>query len=312
MSINRDAKPQIVVIGAAILDVLARPASSAVFETGSLPMDSIRLSTGGDAANEAVVLSYLGKRVQLETVIGTDKGGDFLKSFFADRQVFLPDYVFREEIPTGVNIVLVDEQGERHFLTDPGGSLRALEEKHIHLPFPESAEIVCFASIFVFPKIKKQELEAVFRAAKSQGKIVCADLTRRKNQETLEEMKEVFALVDYLFPNEKEAMLLSGTETTEEAAEAFFRAGTSCVILKCGRRGCYIRSEEFTGMVQPERVLEPVDTTGAGDSFAAGFLAGLLDGCSVEECARLGNRCGGRAVLSVGAVEWTERSDESV
>lgn len=298
-------KPEILVIGAAIIDVLARPVSGEIFEKGSLPMESIRMSVGGDAANEATVLSYLGKRVQLETVIGRDRGGEFLRSYFADQKVVLPEYVFHDSMNTGINIVLVDHQAERHFLTDPKGSLRAMELQHIRMPFPESAKIICFASVFVFPKMQVEELKAVFQQAKAQGKIVCADLTKRKNQERLEDMKEVFALVDYLLPNDDEAMLLSGKNSIEEAAEAFFQAGTAHVILKCGRRGCYIRSEAYTGYIAPEEVMVPVDTTGAGDSFVAGFLAGLSEGRSITECARMGNLCGGKAVQVVGATEWT-------
>lgn len=299
-----EQKPEIVVIGAAIIDVLVRPATPEIFEKGSLPMESIRMSVGGDAANEATVLSHLGKKVQLETIVGKDRAGAFLRSFFEEQGVILPERSAQEEIPTGINVVMIDQEAERHFLTDPKGSLRALELAHIGMPFPESAKIVCMASIFVSPKLKTEELKTIFSQAKKQGKIVCADLTKRKNQETLEEMKEVFALVDYLFPNDDEAMLLSGTETIEQAAEAFFTAGTAHVILKCGRRGCYIRSAEFTGYVAPETVQVPVDTTGAGDSFAAGFLAGLLEGGSLVECARLGNSCGEKAVQVVGATEW--------
>lgn len=302
-----EQKPEIVVIGASIIDILARTATPKVFETGSLPMEAIRMSVGGDAANEAAVLSYLGKKVQLETVIGKDRGGDFLKKYFADKQVILPEDSFREDVNTGINIVLIDDAAERHFLTDPKGSLRALEVDHVHMPFPESAKIVCLASVFVFPKVKTKELITIFSQARAQGKIVCADLTKRKNQETLEEMKEAFALVDYLLPNDDEAMLLSGTDSTEAAAEAFFAAGVKHVILKCGRRGCYIRSREFTGYIAPEKTLVPVDTTGAGDSFVAGFLAGLAEERSLTECARLANACGARAVQVVGATEWTNQ-----
>ncbi|MDO4616347.1 MAG: carbohydrate kinase family protein [Lachnospiraceae bacterium] len=301
-----NVEPEIIVIGAAILDVLARPVSSDVFETGSLPMESITLSVGGDAANEAAVLSWLGKKVQLETVIGMDRAGQFLKEYFAEKQILLQDRVWQKDLRTGINVVLVDAQGDRHFLTDPGASLRALAPEHIDRHFPACAKIVCFASIFVFPKMGKEELLQLFTEIKKQGKLLCADLTKRKNQETLEEMKEVFALVDYLFPNDEEAMLLSGTDSVEAAADAFFRAGCAHVILKCGSRGCYIRSEEYTGYLAPEHVYVPVDTTGAGDSFAAGFLAGLAEGRTLLECAALGNVCGGRAVQVPGATEWLQ------
>lgn len=172
------------------------------------------------------------------------------------------------------------------------------------MPFPESAKIVCFASIFVFPKIGPDKLVQIFSQAKMQGKIVCADMTKRKKGETLEDMAEAFSYIDYLFPNDEEAMLLTETESVEEAAECIKSTGVGNVIIKCGKRGCYIRTGVEKCWIAAEENVNCIDTTGAGDSFAAGFLNALLDGNGVKRCAKEGNRYGAEAVQHIGATAW--------
>lgn len=299
-----NGNPEIIIIGAAILDVLVRPADAAVFETGSYAAEDIRLSVGGDALNEATVLAGLGKKILLETVIGTDKAGKYIQEHCKERGILLREDCLREDIPTGINVVLVDGSGARHFLTNPAGTLRRLTLPDIHMPFPENAKILCFASIFVFPEIGAEELETIFRQAKEQGKIVCADMTKRKNKETIEDMASALRYVDYLIPNDEEAMLLTGEKTVEGAAQTLRKAGVGNVIVKCGARGCYLESGESGGWIPAEPDVTCVDTTGAGDSFTAGFLYALSEGKGLKECAKFGNRCGAKAVQATGATEW--------
>lgn len=299
-----DGNPEIIIIGAAILDVLVRPADAAVFETGSYAAEDIRLSVGGDALNEATVLAGLGKKVLLETVIGADRAGKYLLDHCAECGILLPENCVREHIPTGINVVLVDRSGARHFLTNPAGTLRRLTLPDIHMPFPESAKIVCFASIFVFPEIGPTELETIFRQAKKQGKTVCADMTKCKNGETAEDLACALRYVDYLIPNDEEAMLLTGEKTVEGAAKKLRNAGVQNVIIKCGARGCYLKSGESGAWISAEPDVTCIDTTGAGDSFTAGFLYALSQEKDIRECARYGNRCGAKAVGVIGAVEW--------
>ena len=301
----RQTTPEIIIIGATILDVLVRPADADVFETGSSPAEEIRMSVGADALNEATVLAKFGKKVRLETVIGFDRAGDYIVEHCRKYGIELPEDCMRKEIPTGINVVLIDRKGDRHFLTDPQSTLRKLTIEDIHMPFPESAGIVCFASIFVFPKIGPEEMEKIFRYAKEQGKTVCADMTKCKKNETAEKIACALQYVDYLLPNEEEALLLTGKDTAEEAARTLQDAGAGTVVVKCGSRGCYLLEKEKEGVWIPaEEGAVCIDTTGAGDSFAAGFLFALSGGKSPEEGAEYGNRCGARAVGVVGATEW--------
>lgn len=301
---RRKEEPEIVIIGASILDVLAYPADEEVFRTGSSPAEDIRLSVGGDALNEATVLARLGMKVLLETVIGSGKAGKFILDHCRDCGILLPADCVREDFSTGINVVLVSHDGSRHFLTNPHGSLRRLTLQDIHMPFPQSAKIVCFASIFVFPEIGPKELEVIFRTAGEQGKIVCADMTKRKKNETVEELAEALSYVDYLIPNDEEAMLLTGKNTVEEAAESLRGAGVKTVVVKCGSKGCYVCGREKCFWVPAEKNVKCVDTTGAGDSFMAGFLYALFQGKNLRDCARNGNYFGGKAVAVTGATDW--------
>lgn len=295
---------EIVIIGAAIIDILVKPASAAVFETGSYSAEDIRMSLGGDALNEAVILAKMGKKVHLETVVGNDPAGKFIIDQCMKNGIIIENRQIRADIPTGINVVLVQENGERSFLTNPKGSLRRLTLNNIQMPFDSRAKILCFASIFVFPEMKARQLAQIFSRAKQQGMTVCADMTKRKGSETLEDMSEAFSYLDYLFPNEEEACLLTGEKDAAAAARRFIEAGVKHVIIKCGERGCLVKTEEETYTVPAMEGVACIDTTGAGDSFVAGFLYGLSEEWNLYRCAKYANMCGGKAAGVIGASEW--------
>lgn len=295
---------EIIIIGAAIIDVIARPVSEKIFKTGSCPMDDICMTTGADALNEALILSKMGKNVRLEAVFGDDEAGKLIQDQCRKNHIMIEERQIHREIPTGINVVLVDENGERCFLTNPNGSLRSLRLEDIRMPFEDDAKILCFASIFVFPKIGADELLRIFAQAKRQGITVCADMTKCKYGETLEEMKEVFSYIDYLMPNEEEACLITGQSDTENAAKSFIKAGVKNVIIKCGKRGCLVMNKYESYIVSTKENACCIDTTGAGDSFAAGFICALSEGKSLKECAQFANECGAKAVGVMGATQW--------
>ena len=292
------------IIGASIVDVLVTPADERVFETGSYPADKIVMSYGGDALNEATVLHKLGGDVRLNTLLGDDEAGKAVLRRIEQVGLDTKCIQIKNDMRTSVNVVLVKPSGERCFLTDPQASQRRLQMEDIALPFAEDTEILCFASIFVFPMMKTKEMAEVFREAKEQGILVCADMTKRKNGECTADVAEALKYVDYLFPNDAEAMLLTGKESVEEAVADLIDAGVSNVVIKCGEKGCYIRTSEEEFWVAAEEKVECIDTTGAGDSFVGGFLYALSNDMNLKECAAMANRCGAKAVQHIGATTW--------
>lgn len=299
--------PNIIVIGAAILDVLVTPAEAQVFETGSYPAQDIRMMPGGDGMNEAVVLARLGADVMLETVTGDDMAGNVVRTYCLKNGVGLVNKTGKPGLLTGINVVLIQKNGERNFLTNSNGSLRKLRLQDIQIPFPDDAKILCFASIFVSPELGNEELVQIFSAAKAQQMTVCADMTKRKRGETLKDIAEALNYVDYLFPNKEEAALVTGETDPVKAADAFYRAGVKHVVIKCGADGCYIKAEDEAGFVPAVENVKCIDTTGAGDSFSAGFVFALSEGKGLRECAEFANRCGAKAVARIGAATWSEK-----
>ena len=143
--------PIFIIAGAAIMDVLARPVNPSVFRTGSIPAKGITMHTGGDAMNEAKALSSLGNPVRLISKLGRDTAGDTIMAECTMSHIDTSCICRSEDIPTSVNIVLVDDQGERHFITSPRGTLRNLYPEDIPDSALEGGKFFCFASIFVSP-----------------------------------------------------------------------------------------------------------------------------------------------------------------
>ena len=295
-------KRDITVIGAAIMDVLAGPVDKSIFEKGSQPVDSTRLAFGGDALNEAVVLSQLGAKVELISKVGNDEAGKRVLDFLQEKQVDVTKVKIEEGLDTGINIVLVTPESERMFLTNPNGSLRKLSEADVMEQLDDAADIVCMASMFVSPLLDIPAMERIFQKIKNKpGRILVADMTTAKNGETLADIACLLKYIDYLIPNETEAARLTGEADAYRNAELFIEHGVSCVVIKRGKKGCLIRTKNQQIEIPAYANATLVDTTGAGDSFAAGFLWGLKNGMQLEECARFGCAVASCTVERLGA-----------
>jgi sugar/nucleoside kinase (ribokinase family) len=117
---------------------------------------------------------------------------------------------------------------------------------------------------------------------------------------TLDDLRDVLPLIDYITPNEDEAKFYTGQTEPEAMAEVFLEAGVKNVILKLGAKGCYFqnKTEKFALSALPIRA---VDATGAGDNFVAGFTAARLWGSDHESAMRFANACGAICTTAVGA-----------
>ena len=154
-----------IIVGASIIDLLAQPVSPDVFTSGSFPVERIAMQTGGDAINEASVLASLGGSVRLISKIGKDSAGNYILDHC--RRLFIDTSYITEEtsIDTSINIVLVDSQGERYFITSPNGSLRTLHPADIADESLTNGRLFCFASIFAYPYFINQAFTDLFRIA---------------------------------------------------------------------------------------------------------------------------------------------------
>lgn len=305
------SEKKITVIGAAILDILAGPVDSGIFSSGSQSMSTIKMSFGGDALNETLALAKLGKSVDLITLLGRDDAGQKILDTLHSHGVSSSFVTIDENLETGMNLVLVDPAGERYFLTNPSSSLRKLSESDI-LPYLDQAgDIVSFASLFVSFSLDLPAMERICRKIKEKPeRILVLDMTKPKHGEKLEDLKELLPYIDYILPNQDEIAMLTGEENPRKNAELLINAGVSHAVIKCGKSGCILATAGGIEEISAYPVAHPVDSTGAGDCFAAGLLWALSNGWDPRESCRFACAAASCSVEHFGATDGIISSEQ--
>lgn len=297
-----DKKLDVWCVGAAVTDIPLQPVSRDIFDVESYPLEHISMTIGGDAINEATIMSRLGVRVGLLTMVGNDTPGHFIIEHCKQNGIDYSGIRVREDVDTSINIGLVTADGERTFLTNKNGSLWKETIEDLDLSKLSGARLLSYGSFFNNPLLDADALITLFSKAMGQNMIICADMIKARRGETLKDIRKVLPYVDYFFPNYTEACIITNTDTTEAAADALLSCGVKHVIIKTGKKGCYIKSSDGEILEVPAvSGIQAIDTIGAGDNFAAGFITALLDGFSLKECAQYGNVTASVSVQSIGA-----------
>lgn len=298
---NMDKKLDVMCLGAAVVDIPLRPVSRDIFDIESYPVDQIAMSVGGDAMNEATIISRLGFKTGLMACIGDDAAGQFILRSCRNDNIDTEGVSIDPDIDTSINIGLVTADGERTFITNRNGSLWKENIEHVNFEKMKQARILSLASIFNCPLLDGKVLVKIFKEAKEAGMIIAADMIKPRLGETLDDIREALSYVDYFFPNFDEACLLTGETEEAKVAEKLYECGVKNVIMKIGKRGCFIRNSEGTVIVPACKGITAIDTIGAGDNFASGFIAGLLQGKDIYECGVYANCTAAIAVQHSGA-----------
>ena len=298
-----------VCLGILVADVIARPVAR-LPEPGSLALvDEVCLRGGGCALNTATALARLGLSVSCAGKIGVDPLGDFLVSLLEERGLERSLVLRDPTVPTSATVALVDGDGERTFLHVPGanGSLRADE---LELERLLATRVLHVAGALVMPALDGAPTAALLAEARTRGVLTSLD-TVWDATGRWERLEPSLPHLDLLCLGAAEARALSGGLEPPEAAAWARRRGARTVAVKLGADGCYIEGDEFAGHVPAPRV-HAVDSTGAGDAFAAGLIYARLHGWPLERSARFANAVGAAATTAVGAAEGLPTLEEAL
>ena len=288
-----------VCVGAAIVDVPLQPVSKDIFDSESYPLDQISMAIGGDAINESTIITRLGHKVGLVSMVGKDVVGEYILS-----------HCRKEGIDTSINVGLVTADGERTFVTNRNGSLWKMDADDIDLALIPRGRLLSLASFFNNPRLDNEALVKIFKAAKAAGMIITADMIKPRLGETFDDIADALSFVDYFFPNCDEARLMTGEDDIERVADKILSYGVKHVVIKIGKRGVFIKSQDGAKLIVPAmKGIRAVDTIGAGDNFASGFITGLLEGKTLAECGVYGNVAASLAITSIGATTGVKNRD---
>jgi len=301
-------------MGNALVDILIRLEDEAILEKLELPKGSMQLvdaarsksvlghfeqhpkslSAGGSAANTIHGLAMLGVPVGYIGVIGEDElGGSFVKNMI---DAGVEPYMIHSLQETGRAVALISPDSERTFATFLGAAIE-LSAGHIDAFDFAKYNLLHIEGYLV----QNHELvKNAVKMAKENGLTVSLDLASYNVVEAnLDFLKGIIRdYVDIVFANEEEAMAFTGKEPVKAAEEIGKMA--EIAVVKTGSKGSLVRSgkKSFEIGVIP---VKPVDTTGAGDLYASGFLYGYATGLPLEKCGEIGAILAGNVIEVIGS-----------
>lgn len=292
---------KVLCIGGVTTDVIVSPVDS-LPQPGLLKsVNSISTYVGGCAANAAVDLAKLGTDAALCCKVGADSFGSFVIETVKKNEVDARGVVMDERVTTSASIVCINSSGERCFLYNPGSTSR-LCRADIPQNLIDEADIVFIAEALMLDDFDGAQGTALMKECRQAGKFTVMDTAWDKDDVWLPKIRETIKYLDLFMPSREEAEKLSGKNTLSDIADVFFELGAKNVIIKAGKVGAYVCEENGERYIMPAyKGIEVKDTTGAGDSFCAGFICGLTQGWSFRECAAFANAVGAHCVTEIGA-----------
>lgn len=273
-------------------------------------------SIGGAESNVAIALARLGHSAGWFSKLGDDEFGRYIKSTIMGEEVDVSRVTIDPKRTTGILFK------ERFSTVNPnvyyyrkGSAASHLKIEDLDMDYISKAKILHVTGISL--ALSDEMREAVFFAvneARKRGVLISFDPNIRlklwSKEEARETILKMVQLTDILFPGKEEAELLLGLTESEEIADSFMNLGVKTVALKLGKSGCYVKNNETEAFVHGYTVDHPVDTVGAGDGYAAGFLSGYLENLSLTECAQRANAVGAMATLVKGDMEGFPYKDQ--
>lgn len=289
-------KNRVLVVGDVMTDVIVVPEGPIV--KGSDRRATVRSRPGGSGANQAVWLGAMGADVVFAARVGaSDKA--MYENYFRGLGV-VPVLAGDREQPSGVLVTIVDPDGERSFLTDRGANLN-LSPDDLPQSLLDDVGMVMVSGYSFFAAGPRAAVQGLFAAARARGIAVAVDPA------SVGFLVEVGAAqfldwtegADWIFANESEAEALTGLLGYEAQMQALGeRFGT--VLIKRGRLGAALGGRDGVRVLLPAPVVTVTDSTGAGDAFAAGFIAAHLSGEDEASALAKGIAAGAKAVQVIG------------
>jgi sugar/nucleoside kinase (ribokinase family) len=289
----------VVCAGILVADIVGQPIDEYPVKGKLALVPRMELHSGGCAANTGIALGKLGIPTRIVGRVGRDGFGDFMIGELERHGLDARGVVRDPDANTSATMVMVHSDAERSFLHYQGANTR-LSETDVTPELLQGAKLLHVAGTFLMPRLDGEPTARLLADARRRGLTTCLDTCWDAQGRWMPLLAPCLPHVDHLVPSIEEAREITGKEAPEAIAGVLHEAGVGTVVLKMGESGCYVSSREGA-FALPALPVNAVDALGAGDAFAAGYIAGLLQGWDLERAARFATAVGATCVTALGA-----------
>jgi sugar/nucleoside kinase (ribokinase family) len=270
-------------------------------------VDNATLSIGSSSCIFACGAARLGLKVAFIGKIGDDEFGQYMRAQMAAREIDVGGIVVDPALKTGLSVIL--SRGNDRAILTFSGSIAEMRLEDIDFSFFSQAHHLHLGGYFMLSHLQPH-VGDIFRRAHSQGMTTSIDTNYDPDEKWSGGLDDALAEANIFLPNETELLAISHTRDVDTGLEKL-TAGGRVVAVKLGAKGGAARQSERT-IRAPALPIQVVDTTGAGDSFDAGFIYGWLHQWDLDRCLKLACACGSLSTRALGGTSSQPTLDEAL
>ena len=286
-------------IGVLVVDALSGPLPQYPVprERQQVNTKSIKFMPGGGAANTGAALAQLGVSTAIFSKVGNDPNGQFLRNELSRTGADVTHVRISKQESTPFTFVAIHSNGDRTFIHTPGCNL-TFSKKDLDLDALYACRFLLYQDLCVLPKLDGPAAPALLAGAQKRGIVTLLDecYGLGPNRKVFE---RVLPYCDVALPSYDNLCVMYPGKKRRELLALLRKKGAKRVVIKLGKEGCLLANGQGVFHI-PSVASKIVDTTGAGDCFNAGFIAGLAHGLDDVAAARVGAATAAACIRNVG------------
>lgn len=286
-------------VGCLVVDLLSGPLKQYPIPKvqTQVTTESVRIMPGGGAANTPSALARMGLKVGVFSKVGDDLTGEFIRRELGKLGVDVSGIQVSAHDTTPMTYVGIHTDGDRTFIHTPGANA-TLSWSDLNIDRVLATDYLLYQDLWVLAAMDGEPAARLLAAAQKRGVVTFLDecFGYGPKRDSLELM---LPHCDYVIPSVDDLRVIYPGTSDQELADRLLGEGARVVVLKMGSEGCLVAQGEDRVRV-PALPAKVVDTTGAGDCWDAGFIAGLSRGEDIVTAARIGNACAAFSIEAVG------------
>ena len=295
-----ETSPRVLTIGIHIVDILGRPVPGIPDGQGIALLDEIRMTVAGTAAGTAIDMARLGLNVTTIGVVGDDELGGWLELKMRTEGVNTVGLSVDPTKPTSATMLPIRPNGERPALHVKGANT-SLSLDYIDWNLIESADYVHVGGTCLLDRFDGEPTAEVLRRAQAAGAVTSLDMLGMPDADFEKLFGPVLRHLDWFLPNDDDARMVSGRQDLGEAIAWLNDQGVGGTVVTLGAEGASYTPPGGEEIRVAAYDIDVVDTTGCGDAFSGGFIAGLVEGLDVEGAMEIGVASGSMVATGLGS-----------